>query len=60
MYSSFPILPCLLTLTSIYNSVLVHTGGLHGGHYYAYVRPTLSEQWYAVTIFKSFVFQLHM
>ncbi|WOH06257.1 hypothetical protein DCAR_0625680 [Daucus carota subsp. sativus] len=28
------------------HSVLVHSGGLHGGHYYAYIRPTLSEQWF--------------
>ncbi|XVE61338.1 hypothetical protein DITRI_Ditri06bG0031400 [Diplodiscus trichospermus] len=28
------------------HSVLVHSGGLHGGHYYAFIRPTLSEQWY--------------
>ncbi|KAH9610514.1 hypothetical protein KSS87_011420 [Heliosperma pusillum] len=27
------------------HSVLVHSGGVHGGHYYAYIRPTLSEQW---------------
>ncbi|XP_057431971.1 ubiquitin C-terminal hydrolase 12-like isoform X3 [Lotus japonicus] len=28
------------------HSVLVHSGGVHGGHYYAFIRPTLSEQWY--------------
>ncbi|KAM7265486.1 hypothetical protein ACFE04_003169 [Oxalis oulophora] len=28
------------------HSVLVHSGGIHGGHYYAFIRPTLSEQWY--------------
>ncbi|GMI92284.1 ubiquitin-specific protease 13 [Hibiscus trionum] len=28
------------------HSVLVHSGGVHGGHYYAYIRPTLSNQWY--------------
>ncbi|XP_039043952.1 ubiquitin carboxyl-terminal hydrolase 13-like [Hibiscus syriacus] len=28
------------------HSVLVHSGGVHGGHYYAYIRPTLSDQWY--------------
>ncbi|PWA52381.1 TRAF-like protein [Artemisia annua] len=27
-------------------SVLVHSGGVRGGHYYACIRPTLSEQWY--------------
>jgi len=26
------------------HSVLVHSGGVHGSHYYAYVRPTLSDQ----------------
>ena len=31
-------------------SVLVHSGGVHGGHYYAFIRPTLSDQWYADTI----------
>eukprot|EP00250_Pteridium_aquilinum_P011968 c20422_g1_i1 orf=525-3878(-) len=28
------------------HSVLVHSGGVHGGHYYAFIRPTLLEQWY--------------
>ncbi|XP_060172932.1 ubiquitin C-terminal hydrolase 13-like isoform X1 [Lycium barbarum] len=28
------------------HSVLVHSGGVHGGHYYAFIRPTLSNQWY--------------
>jgi ubiquitin carboxyl-terminal hydrolase 7 len=27
-------------------SVLVHSGGPNGGHYYAFVRPLTSEQWY--------------
>eukprot|EP00898_Chlorokybus_atmophyticus_P001501 jgi/Chlat1/2351/Chrsp17S02617 len=27
------------------HSVLVHSGGVHGGHYYAYIRPTLGDQW---------------
>nr|GEZ73007.1 ubiquitin carboxyl-terminal hydrolase 12-like isoform X2 [Tanacetum cinerariifolium] len=27
------------------HSVLVHSGGVHGGHCYAYIRPTLSDQW---------------
>ncbi|KAL0763558.1 hypothetical protein Bca101_079709 [Brassica carinata] len=26
------------------HSVLVHSGGVHGGHYYAFIRPTLSDQ----------------
>ncbi|KAJ4829155.1 ubiquitin carboxyl-terminal hydrolase 13 [Turnera subulata] len=28
------------------HSVLVHSGGVQGGHYYAFIRPTLSDQWY--------------
>ncbi|KAL6585578.1 CSN-associated deubiquitinating enzyme Ubp12 [Orobanche minor] len=28
------------------HSVLVHSGGVHGGHYYAFTRPTLTDQWY--------------
>ncbi|KAJ7960361.1 ubiquitin carboxyl-terminal hydrolase 12 [Quillaja saponaria] len=28
------------------HSVLVHSGGVHGGHYYAFIRPTFSDQWY--------------
>ncbi|CAL9099651.1 unnamed protein product [Musa textilis] len=28
------------------HSVLVHSGGVHGGHYYAFIRPNLSDQWY--------------
>ncbi|KAM0883676.1 hypothetical protein ACQ4PT_031462 [Festuca glaucescens] len=28
------------------HSVLVHSGGVNGGHYYAFIRPTLSNQWY--------------
>lgn len=31
-------------------SVLVHSGGVHGGHYYAFIRPTLSDQWYVYFI----------
>ncbi|KAH7332209.1 hypothetical protein KP509_20G075300 [Ceratopteris richardii] len=34
------------TMVKINDSVLVHSGGVHGGHYYAFIRPTLSEQWY--------------
>lgn len=26
------------------HSVLVHSGGVHGGHYYAYIRPS-ARQW---------------
>eukprot|EP01087_Luapelamoeba_hula_P007038 TRINITY_DN1712_c0_g1_i1.p1 TRINITY_DN1712_c0_g1~~TRINITY_DN1712_c0_g1_i1.p1 ORF type:complete len:614 (+),score=100.06 TRINITY_DN1712_c0_g1_i1:244-2085(+) len=26
--------------------VLVHSGDVHGGHYYAYIRPTTKAQWY--------------
>ena len=26
------------------HSVLVHSGGIHGGHYYAYIRPA-TKQW---------------
>ncbi|XP_009379676.1 ubiquitin C-terminal hydrolase 12-like isoform X1 [Pyrus x bretschneideri] len=28
------------------HSVLVHSDEVHGGHYYAFIRPTLSDQWY--------------
>ncbi|KAI3914507.1 hypothetical protein MKW92_004446 [Papaver armeniacum] len=28
------------------HAVLVHSGGGHGGHYYAFIRPTVSEQWF--------------
>ncbi|KAF8395507.1 hypothetical protein HHK36_019455 [Tetracentron sinense] len=28
------------------HSVLVHSGGVHGGHYYAFIRPTLTDQWF--------------
>jgi len=28
------------------HSVLVHSGGPNGGHYYAFIRPLTSEQWY--------------
>ncbi|RZC81910.1 hypothetical protein C5167_044485 [Papaver somniferum] len=27
-------------------AVLVHSGGGDGGHYYAFIRPTVSEQWF--------------
>ena len=27
------------------HSVLVHSGGVHGGHYYAYIRPASSGKW---------------
>ena len=28
------------------NSVLVHSGDVHGGHYYAFIKPTTGPQWY--------------
>ncbi|KAK9019655.1 hypothetical protein V6N11_054168 [Hibiscus sabdariffa] len=28
------------------HSVLAHSDGAHGEHYYAYIRPTLSDQWF--------------
>ncbi|KAJ3675624.1 hypothetical protein LUZ60_004666 [Juncus effusus] len=28
------------------HSVLVHSGGVHGGHYYAFIRPVLTDQWF--------------
>lgn len=36
-------------------SVLVHSGGVHGGHYYAFIRPTLSDQWYVYVMESPFV-----
>lgn len=36
-------------LSALY-SVLVHSGGVHGGHYYAFIRPTLSDQWYVLSV----------
>ena len=40
---------CLsLTHFDVVCSVLVHSGGVHGGHYYAFIRPTLSDQWYGL------------
>ncbi|MBA0594472.1 hypothetical protein Gorai_011375, partial [Gossypium raimondii] len=47
LYGSLTLI--LVSGTHIYEfaySVLVHSGGVHGGHYYAYIRPTLSDQWY--------------
>jgi ubiquitin carboxyl-terminal hydrolase 7 len=36
-----------LVLTTCFEcSVLVHSGGGHGGHYYAFIRPALSDIWY--------------
>ncbi|KAK8643296.1 hypothetical protein V6N13_012599 [Hibiscus sabdariffa] len=26
------------------HSFFIHSGGVHGGHYYAYIRPTRSDQ----------------
>ncbi|CAH9125061.1 unnamed protein product [Cuscuta epithymum] len=36
------------TVRNLYtlHSVLVHSGNVHGGHYYAFIRPTLSHKWY--------------
>ena len=36
--------------TSLDCSVLVHSGGVNGGHYYAFIRPTLSNQWYGLVL----------
>ena len=38
----------LNVLSSLDCSVLVHSGGVNGGHYYAFIRPTLSNQWYGL------------
>ncbi|KAK8481841.1 hypothetical protein V6N12_030596 [Hibiscus sabdariffa] len=35
------------------HSFFIHSGGVHGGHYYAYIRPTRSDQWH-------YVYSLHM
>jgi len=35
----------LTLFTVLLGSVLVHSGGVHGGHYYAFIRPTLSDKW---------------
>jgi hypothetical protein len=38
--------PILDKLTNAFCfSVLVHSGGVTGGHYYAFIRPTLTDQW---------------
>ncbi|KAG7010221.1 Ubiquitin carboxyl-terminal hydrolase 12, partial [Cucurbita argyrosperma subsp. argyrosperma] len=39
--------------------VLVHSGGVHGGHYYAFIRPTLSEQWYLMDLYYHHQIQMH-
>jgi hypothetical protein len=36
----------VIYVASLQCSVLVHSGGVHGGHYYAFIRPKLSDQWY--------------
>lgn len=48
---NFRLLPSFSSVltTLVVCSVLVHSGGVHGGHYYAFIRPTLSNQWYAVS-----------
>ncbi|KAK3228593.1 hypothetical protein Dsin_000474 [Dipteronia sinensis] len=28
------------------HSIMVHSGGVHGGHYYAYIRPKLLDEWF--------------
>ncbi|KAJ9540444.1 hypothetical protein OSB04_026950 [Centaurea solstitialis] len=38
--------PLCLLPPLLLDSVLVHSGGVHGGHYYAFIRPTLSDQWF--------------
>ncbi|PWA90493.1 ubiquitin-specific protease 12 [Artemisia annua] len=32
------------------HSVLVHNDGVKGGHYYAFIQPTLSGQWFKIAI----------
>lgn len=36
-------------------SILVHSGDVHGGHYYAYIRPGLDDTWYSVDFSSSFL-----
>ncbi|EMS52242.1 Ubiquitin carboxyl-terminal hydrolase 12 [Triticum urartu] len=31
---------------NVRNLYTLHSGGVHGGHYYAFIRPTLSDQWF--------------
>lgn len=40
----------LIILRFSFACILVHSGGLHAGHYYSFIRPTLSDQWYASCI----------
>nr|GEW83034.1 ubiquitin carboxyl-terminal hydrolase 12 [Tanacetum cinerariifolium] len=28
------------------HNIMVHSGGVHGGYYYAYIRPTLFDKWF--------------
>lgn len=44
-----------LTLLCSVFSVLVHSGGVHGGHYYAFIRPILSDQWYVICMLITFL-----
>nr|KAJ0217295.1 hypothetical protein LSAT_V11C300140130 [Lactuca sativa] len=36
---------CVWNLYNLH-SVLVNNGGVHGGHYYAFIRPTLPDKCY--------------
>ncbi|KAL6062022.1 ubiquitinyl hydrolase 1 [Balamuthia mandrillaris] len=36
----------LLITFILFYSVLVHSGDVHGGHYYAYIRPGVKNLWY--------------
>lgn len=37
---------CDFSPTSYFKRVLVHSGDVHGGHYYAFIRPNKSNRWY--------------
>lgn len=41
------------SLLLFYDSVLVHSGGVQGGHYYAFIRPKLSDMWYVFLFLKN-------
>ncbi|KAI8004884.1 Ubiquitin carboxyl-terminal hydrolase 13 [Camellia lanceoleosa] len=36
----------LMGIAETHHSVLVHSDCVHGGHYYAYIKPTLTDQWF--------------
>jgi ubiquitin carboxyl-terminal hydrolase 7 len=46
MSQQLPNAPYMIKNTYHLHSILIHSGTLEAGHYYAFIRPTIDDKWY--------------